>query len=73
MGCVGNREEGLRPHWSPSHPDLSDCKSNSMANLEMEVRQEQSESLIVAHLAKLSGSSGFDFYGGDLVNSQNPC
>ena len=46
---------------------MSDCKSNSMANLEAKVRAEAPDNVVVAALAKLTGLGfGNALYGGDL-------
>ncbi|XP_059091088.1 latrophilin Cirl-like isoform X2 [Tigriopus californicus] len=49
--------------WVGVVPDLSDCKSNAMTNLESRVREEDPENVIVSALAKLTRTS---LYGGDL-------
>ena len=40
--------------WSGGQPDLSDCKSHGMSNLEVRVREEEQESVIAEALAELS-------------------
>ena len=40
--------------WSGGQPDLSDCKSHGMSNLEVRVREEEQESVIAEALAELT-------------------
>ena len=64
--CVPG-QHGNIASWSPSQPDLSDCKSVSMTNLEVKVRQEDPENVISSSLARLTGSR--QLYGGDLQSA----
>ena len=50
--------------WASEQPDLSDCKSVPMTNLEVKVRQEDPENVLASSLARLTGSR--QLYGGDL-------
>ena len=53
--------------WSTAQPDMSDCKSVPMTNLEVKVRQEDPENVIASSLARLTGSR--QLYGGDLQSA----
>ena len=53
--------------WSGDQPDMSDCKSVMMTNLEVKVRQEDPENVIASSLARLTGSR--QLYGGDLQSA----
>jgi latrophilin 1 len=58
--------------WSGVQPDMSDCKSNAMANLEVRVREEEPENVIVSTLATLTGglrSRTGALFGGDLESA----
>ena len=41
--------------WAGLQPDMSDCKSNAMAQLEMNVREEEPENAIASTMASLTG------------------
>uniref|UniRef100_A0A0K2UL12 Latrophilin Cirl n=1 Tax=Lepeophtheirus salmonis TaxID=72036 RepID=A0A0K2UL12_LEPSM len=49
-----------------SQPDMSDCKSHTMSELEASVRNEEPESVIASRLSILTGKR---FFGGDLETS----
>ena len=53
--------------WGSEQPDMSDCKSVPMTNLEVKVRQEDPENVIASSLARLTGSRRL--YGGDLQSA----
>ena len=53
--------------WASEQPDLSDCKSVPMTNLEVKVRQEDPENVLASSLARLTGSR--QLYGGDLQSA----
>ena len=53
--------------WTSDQPDMSDCKSVPMTNLEVKVRQEDPENVIASSLARLTGSRRL--YGGDLQSA----
>ena len=53
--------------WLAPQPDLSDCKSVPMTNLEVKVRQEDPENVLASSLARLTGSR--KLYGGDLQSA----
>lgn len=53
--------------WGTDQPDMSDCKSVPMTNLEVKVRQEDPENVIASSLARLTGSR--KLYGGDLQSA----
>jgi len=53
--------------WASDQPDMSDCKSVPMTNLEVKVRQEDPENVIASSLARLTGSR--QLYGGDLQSA----
>ena len=55
------------PDWSTAQPDLSDCKSVPMTNLEVKVRQEDPENVLASSLARLTGAR--QLYGGDLQSA----
>jgi latrophilin 1 len=63
-----DEEEALeangRPQWQGLTPDMSDCKSVAMTNLESQVRQEDPENVLVSSLAYLTRTKSL--YGGDL-------
>ena len=50
--------------WSSQQPDMSNCKSVAMSNLESQVRQEDPENVLVSALAYLTRTKAL--YGGDL-------
>ena len=54
-------------NWASEQPDLSDCKSVPMTNLEVKVRQEDPENVLASSLARLTGSR--QLYGGDLQSA----
>ena len=60
-------EEGKSGVWTTAQPDMSDCKSVAMTNLEVKVRQEDPEDVIASSLAHLTGSKAL--YGGDLESA----
>ena len=62
--CVASTDRSQPAHWLSSHPDLTDCKSVAMTNLEVKVRQEDPENVLASSLARLTGSR--QLYGGDL-------
>jgi hypothetical protein len=45
--------------WATRQPDMSDCKSAAMTNLEVKVRQEDPENVIASSLAHLTGDIFF--------------
>ena len=61
--------------WAGDQPDLSDCKSEDITQLQLEVRQEDThESVTVSKLVKLTeprkvegGAETTSLYGGDLM------
>ena len=55
---------GDQPAWQGQTPDMSDCKSVAMTNLESQVRQEDPENVLVSSLAYLTRTKSL--YGGDL-------
>ena len=63
----GGGEAAGPPAWSTPQPDMTDCKSVSMTNLEVKVRQEDPENVIASSLAHLTGSK--TLYGGDLESA----
>ncbi len=56
-------------HNLTPHPDLSDCKSASMTNLEARVREEDPEDVVVSTLAHLTTKMTGRLFGGDLESS----
>ena len=42
--------------WATRQPDMSDCKSAAMTNLEVKVRQEDPENVLASSLAHLTGN-----------------
>ena len=67
--CVsaGARHVSHVSSWASDQPDMSDCKSVMMTNLEVKVRQEDPENVIASSLARLTGSR--QLYGGDLQSA----
>ena len=65
--CLSSRSEAGSALWSSTQPDMSDCKSVPMTNLEVKVRQEDPENVIASSLARLTGSR--QLYGGDLLSA----
>ena len=65
-------ESGL---WSSSsssvlaHPDLSDCKSAAMTNLEARVREEDPDDVVISSLAHLTSKMTSRLFGGDLESA----
>ncbi len=53
--------------WATSKPDMSHCKSMSMATLEKEVRAQQPETVLVSSLAYRTRDKAL--YGGDLASA----
>lgn len=53
--------------WQGSSPDMSDCKSIAMSNLESQVRKEDPENVLVSSLAYLTRTKAL--YGGDLESA----
>ncbi len=41
--------------WATRQPDMSDCKSTAMTNLEVKARQKDPENVIASSLAHLTG------------------
>ena len=51
-------------HWATPSPDMSNCKSVAMTNLEAQVRKEDPENVLISALAYLTRTKSL--YGGDL-------
>ena len=47
-------------------PDMSDCKSSEVSDLETRVREEDPENVIVSSLERLTEKGASKLYGGDL-------
>jgi len=62
-----NPSQSVAVEWATVQPDMSDCKSVAMTNLEVKVRQEDPENVIASSLAHLTGSK--TLYGGDLESA----
>ena len=63
--CVSSHSDTAA--WLAAQPDLTDCKSVPMTNLEVKVRQEDPENVLASSLARLTGSRRL--YGGDLQSA----
>ena len=63
--CVAHHHHHVS--WLNNQPDLSDCRSVPMTNLEVKVRQEDPENVLASSLARLTGSR--KLYGGDLQSA----
>ena len=59
---------GQPARWSTAQPDMSDCKSAAITNLEVKLRQADPENVIASSLAHLTGGSR-RLYGGDLESA----
>ena len=58
-------EDGdISSRWADPQPDMSNCKSVAMSNLEAQVRKEDPENVIVSALAYLTRTKSL--FGGDL-------
>ncbi len=58
--------------WQTPQPDLGDCKSAEMTQLEVRVRQEDPEDVIASRLATLTRSHvAARLFGGDLESAVN--
>lgn len=60
--------------WTGFQPDLGDCKSQALSDLEVRVRKEDPEHVIVSKLVQLTNpgsSSARDLYGGDVESALN--
>ena len=55
---------GGAAQWDTAQPDMSDCKSAAITNLEVKLRQSDPETVIASSLAHLTGSK--KLYGGDI-------
>ena len=66
-----------KPHWQGRQPDMSDCKSTLMTDLESRIRKQDPENVLASKLALLTqppndvddfkeGSKEKRLYGGDL-------
>ncbi|XP_040579286.1 latrophilin Cirl [Lepeophtheirus salmonis] len=64
--CVED-ESDFGSEWAGIQPDMSDCKSIGMTDLEVRVREKESENTLAYSLAHLTASK--DIYGGDLESS----
>lgn len=64
--CAAGKDRS-QADWVSPHPDLTDCKSVAMTNLEVKVRQEDPENVLDSSLARLTGSR--QLYGGDLQSA----
>ena len=62
--CAESDLDDLGGHWQGQTPDMSDCKSVAMTNLESQMRQEDPENVLVSSLAYLTRTKAL--YGGDL-------
>ena len=62
-------EDGRWAGQAQPHPDLSDCKSAAMTNLEARVREEDPEDVVVSTLAHLTSKLTTRLFGGDLESS----
>ena len=58
---------GTPARWETAQPDMSDCKSAAITNLEVKLRQADPENVIASSLAHLTGSRRL--YGGDLESA----
>lgn len=52
--------------FSGLQPDMSDCKSAAISDLESKVREEDPENVIVSSLERLTDKDSSTMYGGDL-------
>jgi hypothetical protein len=57
--------QNIQPQWFGSQPDMSDCKSVAMSNLEAQVRKEDPENVLISSLSYVTRTKAL--YGGDLV------
>lgn len=62
--------QSLQPQWSGSQPDMSDCRSVAMSNLEAQVRKEDPENVLISSLSYVTRTKAL--YGGDLVSKTTP-
>jgi len=58
--------QNVQPQWFGTQPDMSDCKSVAMSNLEAQVRKEDPENVLISSLSYVTRTKAL--YGGDLVN-----
>ena len=68
--CSGDpvfSKPGSPARWETTQPDMSDCKSAAITNLEVKLRQADPENVIASSLAHLTGSR--KLYGGDLESA----
>ena len=65
--CRADTDRSQSPAWREPSPDLTDCKTVAMSNLEVKLRQEDPENVLASSLARLTGSR--QLYGGDLQSA----
>ena len=56
--------QNVHPQWYGAQPDMSDCKSVAMSNLEAQVRKEDPENVLISSLSYVTRTKAL--YGGDL-------
>ena len=56
--------------WAGLQPDMSDCKSDAVAQLERDVREEEPENAIASTMASLTGGRRA-LFGGDLETASS--
>jgi hypothetical protein len=57
----------VQPQWYGSQPDMSNCKSVAMSNLEHQVRKEDPENVLISSLSYVTRTKAL--YGGDLESA----
>ena len=62
--CAENPNDDYGGSWQGHTPDMSDCKSLAMTQLEAQMRQEDPENVLVSSLAYLTRTKSL--FGGDL-------
>ena len=59
--------QNVHPQWYGAQPDMSDCKSVAMSNLEAQVRKEDPENVLISSLSYVTRTKAL--YGGDLESA----
>ena len=59
--------QNIHPQWYGAQPDMSDCKSVAMSNLEAQVRKEDPENVLISSLSYVTRTKAL--YGGDLESA----
>lgn len=63
--CIASPGVDQQPHWFPSTPDLSQCRSVWLTNLESRVIEGDSLTSIMSDLSQVTSSK--TLYGGDMM------